>query len=153
VKLKTFILMIIAIVLIGGAIGGAFIGGVAVGKNQEKDARSNFPGQFNGNQNGGTLPTDVPGGNGFIGRGTSGTISKIENGVITLTTQNGSTIIINTSSSTTIQKMEAANLSDISIGESVTVMGETQSDGTINATNISVIPQGMNAMIPPTQTN
>jgi hypothetical protein len=151
-KIKTFVLMIVAIVLIGGAIWGAFIGGVAVGKDQQQDARSNFPGQFYQNQNDGTLPTDIPGGTGFSGRGTIGTITKIENGVITLTTQNGGNVVVNTTSSTTVQKMETVNLSEIAVGESITVTGETQSDSSVIATNISVMPEGINP-VPLPQTN
>jgi hypothetical protein len=137
-KIKTFVLMIVAIVLIGGAIGGAFIGGVAVGKDQQQDD--------------GTLPTDIPGGTGFSGRGTIGTITKIENGVITLTTQNGGNVVVNTTSSTTVQKMETVNLSEIAVGESITVTGETQSDSSVIATNISVMPEGINP-VPLPQTN
>lgn len=153
-KQKTFIIMIIAVVLIAGAIAGSFIGGVALGKNQGQEDAANFPGQFNRSgtiQNGSTLPTDVTGGTGFPGRGTSGTIAKIENGVITLTTQSGTTVVVNTSSSTAIQKMETIDLSEIAVGESITVMGETQQDGSITATSISVMTEGMN-LIPPTQT-
>lgn len=155
-KSKTFIVVIAAVLLIAGAIGGAFIGGVAVGKNKEQEnTTAQFPGQFNrGSQmpDGSTFPNDVPVGGNFMGRGTSGTITGIENGVITLTTQKGDTVMINTSSSTIVQKMETVDLSDIAIGDNITVAGETQNDGSIDATSISVGIEGMN-FIPPTQTS
>jgi len=148
VKQKTFIILLIAIVVAGGAIGGAFMGGVAMGKSQgQQSALQNLRSQFTtrqgqtGTQNGAvTSGTDVPAafGGAFIGRGTAGTVSKIENGVITLTARDGSTIRVITSASTTVQKTGTVTLNDIVAGESVSVTGETQQDGSVKATSIFV---------------
>jgi hypothetical protein len=69
-----------------------------------------------------------------------GTVEKIEGGIITVTTTNGSVNIV-TSSSTTLQKMDNGSLTDIKIGDSITVSGESQDDGSIQASNIFITPK------------
>lgn len=159
-KQKTFILLVVAIVLVGGAIGGAFIGGVTLGKSRERATSLNsIRSQFTSRQgqtgtvNGTTaaVPT-FPDGTGFPGRGTAGTVTKNENGVITLTTLDNKTVTITTSASTTVQKTGTVNLSDIKVGESISVSGETQPDGSVKATSILVTPAGTNPT-PSTRTN
>lgn len=157
-KSKTFVMLIVAIVLGAGVIGGAFFGGIALGKSQgQKMAqpilRNGFAtaGQLPGSQSGTAQPTTIQGG--FTGRGTMGTVQKIENGVITLQTQSGSSVLVTTSSSTTIQKMGTVDLSDIAVGESIQVTGETQTDGSVKATGIFVTPAGFNPGTLPAQPN
>ena len=151
--MKRFVILIIAAVLVGGAIGGAFIGGVAIGKDQGKEEATQdlqsrvgqFAGRFNQDTTGSTDQSSgftPPAGTGtFIGRGgTIGTIEKIEGDTITVKTMNGSSIKVVTSSSTTFQKMVSGTLSDLRTGDTVTVSGETNDDGTVQATNVFMTP-------------
>ncbi|HEX9897044.1 MAG TPA: hypothetical protein VGA85_05235 [Dehalococcoidales bacterium] len=146
--MKRFIMLLVAAVLLGGVIGGTLIGGIAIGKSQGReeitqemqDRTSQFTSRFG--QDGTTeQPTGMtpPAGAGmFVGRGgTIGTVGKIEGGIITLTTPTGSVSVI-TSSSTTVQKMDSGSITDIKIGDSISVSGESQDDGSIQATSIFI---------------
>ena len=62
-------------------------------------------------------------------------MEKIEGSVLTISTIQG-TIQILINDSTTIQKMDEGSLDDISPGDSITVSGEQQEDGSIKATNV-----------------
>jgi hypothetical protein len=149
--MKRFIILLIVAVVVGGVIGGAFIGGIAIGKDQGReeitqemqDRTSQFASRF-GQDSTTDQPTDMtpPTGAGMpFGRGgTMGTVEKIEGGIITVTTTNGSVNIV-TSSSTTLQKMDNGSLTDIKIGDSITVSGESQDDGSIQASNIFITPK------------
>jgi hypothetical protein len=150
--MKRFLILLVAAVLLGSAIGGAFIGGIAIGKNQGKDEASqdlqNRVSQFSsrfGQDNstsGNTVPpsgfTPPSGGGIVIGRGTTGTIEKIENNTISVKTADGSSVNVITSSSTTVQKMDTGSTNDLKPGDTISVSGETQEDGTIQAANILI---------------
>lgn len=149
--MKHFIILLVVAVLVGGVIGGAFIGGIAIGKDQGReeitqemqDRTSQFASRFGQNDTT-DQRTDMtpPTGAGILfGRGgTMGTVEKIEDGVITITTANGSVKIF-TSSSTTLQKMDGGSLNDIKIGDNITISGESQDDGSIQATSIFITPK------------
>ncbi len=155
-KTKSFILLVIGIVLIGAAISGAFIGGEAVGKsnarataNQTLQSRLNQLGQ-NGTgagrqafqQRAGQADILLPGagGGGFGGGGTIGTVEKIENNILTLSTQNGTKISVIISNNTTIEKMATVTIADIPAGSAVTVGGQRNADGSVQARNILITP-------------
>jgi len=141
--MKRFVILLVAAVVLGGAIGGAFIGGIAIGKSQGREEVTqelqNRTSQFASDQQSGLTP---PTGAGMLfGRGgTTGTVEKIEGGIITVTTPTGSVSVI-TSSSTTVQTMDSGNLTDIKTGDSITVSGETKDDGSIQATSIFITPK------------
>jgi len=139
--------LLVAVVVLGGVIGGAFAGGMAIGKSQGREEADQewqnrlgqFPSRFGeeGAQPGTADPGfQFPGG--FLGRGgTVGEVEKIEDNVLTLSTLEG-TIQVLTSDSTTIQKMGEGVLADILPGDRITVSGERNEDGSIEATNIFI---------------
>jgi len=148
-KPKSFVTLLIVAVILGSAIGGALAGGVAIGKSQGKsEARQTLVSQIGqsssttglGNTTGqGNF--QFPGNNTGIfsgSRGTVGTVEKVEGSLVTLNTSTG-TVIINIGNSTTIQKMAEGSLADISPGESVTVSGNRNADGSIQARSITII--------------
>lgn len=161
-KRHAFITLLAAAVLLGGSIGGAFAGGMVIGRNQGKaaaaqEAQSRI-GQATprarqgGLQQGTPLPGGTPrstaspnsGGTGSFGGlagggATIGAVEKVEGNVITLTTRGGAIQILVTGS-TSIQKMGEGSLSDIAPGANITVSGTRKSDGSIEATNISITP-------------
>jgi outer membrane murein-binding lipoprotein Lpp len=148
-KTKSFVTLLVVAVILGSAIGGALAGGVAIGKSQGKsEARqtllsqigqySSTTGQGNattgqgnfqlpGNYTG-TLPTS---------RATVGTVEKVEGSLITLKTSTD-TVLVNTGNSTSIQKMAEGSLADISPGENITVSGNKNADGSIEARSITI---------------
>jgi len=68
-----------------------------------------------------------------------GAVEKVEGNVVTLNTPQGAVRVM-VDGSTSIQKMAAGSLGDISAGESITVSGERQADGSIQATSILITP-------------
>jgi hypothetical protein len=147
---KSFIILLVAVVVLGGVIGGVFAGGVAIGKGQGReeasqemqDQFSQFSSRF-GTGEPGQTPSDSRITGGFLGgQGTAGTVEKIEGNVITLDTINGVVSIL-IDDDTFIQKMDEGGLDDISTGERITVTGEAGDDGSIEATDIFVMPEGL----------
>lgn len=202
-KTKSFVTLLIGIIVVGGIIGGTLAGGMAIGKKQGRDqANQQLQSQISqlasrlgqrgsgqgttpsgrtpsGNQNGtpqqgtpggsgtpqpsttpagsqsgtpqpGTTPsggqggtpqpgTTPQGGPGVGGRGNTGTVSKIEGNIITLTTSTG-ILSVKTSDITIVEKMIKGSLADISAGENIMVTGQRNADGSIAAANITIIP-------------
>jgi hypothetical protein len=140
-KPKSFVSLLIVAVILGSAIGGALAGGVAIGKSQGSQTvaqysslpsglgnitgQGNF--QFPGNS------TGIRSGNGT----TVGTVQKVEGNVVTLNTSTG-TILVNIGNSTSIQKISEGSLGDISLGESITISGNKNADGSIEARNVTI---------------
>lgn len=98
-----------------------------------------------GNFNGGDLP-NFNGGyglqqtrkNGNLGTMVIGEVlSKDDNGV-TIKLQNGGSKIVFISSTTTVSKSVSGNKDDITIGNTISVTGKTNTDGSTSATSIDI---------------
>ena len=149
-KQRSFVILLVAVVVLGGAIGGAFVGGIAVGKNQAEqeavpDLQSQLTSRFGQRAaQGDTAQDDRPQTGvfgGFMGRqGTVGTVEQVEGNVLTLNTMMGTTVRVLIADDTLIQKTGEGTLDDISPGSQVTVSGEAEDDGSINATSIFITP-------------
>jgi len=139
-KRKTFIILLVAAVLLGGAIGGAFIGGMAIGKTQGRTEVTQGSPRWSGQLTAPSTQTNPQGGVLFGRGGTIGTVASIEGNTVTLTAPDGTTVRILISDSTTIQKMDEGSLDDLSPGESISVSGERGEDGSITATSIFITP-------------
>ncbi|MBI2854221.1 MAG: hypothetical protein HYX87_04785 [Chloroflexi bacterium] len=74
----------------------------------------------------------------FAGAGTPSSVQKVEGNVLTLSVRDGSTVIAKASDKTVIQKAIQGSLSDIALGNYLTVMGDRQNDGSISATTIAI---------------
>ena len=142
-KPKSFVSLLIVAVILGSAIGGALAGGVAIGKSQGKsEARQTLVSQI-----GQSSSTTGLGSYPFSGNSTGissgigatvGTVEKVEGSVITLKTTTGTVVTVNIGNSTSIQKMAAGSLADISTGEVITVSGNKSADGSIEARRITI---------------
>ena len=87
-------------------------------------------------------------GRGFPGRaGRTGTIEKVDNGTLTLETADGP-IQVSIPSETPIRIFSEAVLADLEAGLRVTVIGQQAEDGTVAATSILVIPEGLEGSFP-----
>ena len=157
---KTFMLLLVAIVVLSGSVGVAFAGGVAVGKGQEEADASGSP-QLPTNQTQ-PLPGELTqeqldqlrqrfqgqrgsdgGGAGFGGRGgLTGTIDQIQEKTITLNTSQGPLQAL-LGADTMIQIFTEGSVADLESGLRVTVVGQRGEDGTVAATSIIVIPVGV----------
>jgi hypothetical protein len=81
------------------------------------------------------------------GRGTSGTLAKIDGNTFTLTTSQGP-VTVNVNSNTIIQKTTTGALSDIHEGSVIFASGSKDANSNISATSIRIMPAGQTA--PPT---
>jgi len=148
-KQKPFLTLLVSIIVLGGIIGGAFAGGIAIGKSQAEEANLDLKSQFatrfgdKGILKEGVIPQDplLPEGlGGFMGRqGTMGTVESIDDNVITLETKAG-VIEVTVAGDTSIQKMGEGSIGDITPGDTVTVTGESEDDGSIEAVSIFITP-------------
>ena len=75
---------------------------------------------------------------GFAG-GIFGAIESIEDGVLTIKSNDGSLIKVETTDTTLIQKLMDVGVADLRVGESVTVSGSQSEDGTTTARSIRVL--------------
>ncbi len=148
-KRSSVIALLVAVAVIGGAAG--FFGGMSYGKsnpsvqaamstvaNLTAEQRSQlggggFPGGAAGAGAGADAATGARGG-GF----TSGSIVGKDATTITLKLSDGSTKYVLYSASTTISKTDTGTEADLATGKDVTVVGSTNSDGSITATRIQL---------------
>jgi len=180
---KSFVTLVIAILVLGGSLGGAFVSGIALGKNQEDDvtlnsASTQLPSgtdqqasgqltqeqldQFRQQIQSGEFDPENrdqfrrqfqdqfgqggPGDLGFGGAGgLTGTIEGIEGDTITINTAQGP-LQATISTDTTIQIFAEGTLTDLENGDQVTVRGQRREDGTVEATSITVTPEGLGGL-------
>ena len=132
--------IVIVVIILGllSASGGSFYGGILYGKSQ------NTPPSFTG----GNLQNMNVGGNRANTNGTnliSGQIIYKDNNSVTVQQQDsGSSRIIFFSDTTQISKYDAGTADDLTTGTSVSVMGTTNSDGSVSAQTIQIRPANQN---------
>lgn len=163
---KSFVTLVIAILVLGGSLGGAFVGGIALGKNQEDDvalnsASTQLPSGTDQQASGQLTQEQLdqfrqqfqdqfgqggPDGLGFGGAGgLTGTIEGIEGDTITINTAQGP-LQATISTDTSIQIITEGTLTDLENGTQVTVRGQRGEDGTVEATSITVTPEGLGGL-------
>jgi len=140
---KTLLVSCVLLVVVVGA--GSFYGGMVYGKSSSKGS---FAGNFNPEQLGanvagmGQKGTRVNG-TGMTGAGGGFVLGEVisqDEQSITLKLQEAGTKIIFFSSSTQVTKTQEGSISNISVGESLTVTGKTNTDGSITAQSIQIRP-------------
>jgi hypothetical protein len=135
------------VLLVAGFVGGAQVqkhwgtpaagaGGQLANPFANATANPFAGGNLGGAGRGGT----GTGGTGTTGGGrggTTGTVKLVDGTTVYLTTSDGQTVIIKTSPSTTVNVNQAGSLKDLTPGATVTIQGQTASDGSVNATSIT----------------
>lgn len=129
-------LVAILALIVGGAAG--FFGGMQYQKSQ----RPSY-GQYAGAGAGGGFGTR--GGSGVTGarrngNGAIGTILSVDANSITVKLNDGSSKIVLLTGTTSINKAATAAASDLTVGETVSAFGTTNTDGSITATNVQINP-------------
>lgn len=134
-KKQLSVTTVILITIIVAALG--FFGGMQYTKMQRGAGRFGAQGfgqggpggggKFFGNGNGGNRPV-------------MGQVSSIDQKTITVKMPDGSSKIIILSSSTAINKQATGTKDDIKTGENILVIGTSNSDGSVTATNIQLHP-------------
>ena len=154
--MRTVIMAVAALVLLGIGAAGGFFYGQTVGQAQANEIRTNFLqsrgisqggngaaaqaggfGGANGGQAGGFA------GQGGQGRGTFGAIKDVSGNTINLSTANAA-VKVTVTDQTTIQRtvQQPIKISDLQSGENIVVTGDQDSQGNITARSINIVPQG-----------
>lgn len=123
----------IAIVLLIAGLAGGFLIGMQYQKSQQQPQ-----GQFNIQGQGRRLGGPQNRGN---SRGVTGEIISSDDKSITVKLQDGSSKIVLISASTQINKAALATISDLIVGQRVSVFGSNNTDGSVTAANIQLNPQ------------
>ncbi|MFE3175605.1 DUF5666 domain-containing protein [Amycolatopsis sp. NPDC059090] len=126
-------LLVLALAFAGGAWTHAAFG-PSGGSSSARTAAGPGTGAGSGQQGAGF------GGRTAGGRGTVGTVEKIDGSTVTLKTVQGSEVTVSTSDSTTVGVTQPGKLSDLKPGQTVTVQGRTGSDGSVTAQAIVAQP-------------
>ena len=119
--------------------GAGFVAGIQMEKHNEPAAATGLPAGFRGFGNGGAgLRTgQFPG---TTGTDTTGTVKLVDGANVYITTSDGSTVKVATSSTSKVTKSVDVALSDLKAGDTVVVQGTTGADGSIAASSISQTP-------------
>lgn len=140
--------LILAVGFVGGAVvgkqSGGSSGGSSGGAMPDFSASGGFPGRAGESgdsestdgsaSSSGGMPAGGPGGFGGM---TVGEITSVGNGTLVLTDQSGNEITVTVGDDTSITKQAEITLSDLAVGTSVVVRGETGDDGNVTAQSIS----------------
>jgi hypothetical protein len=130
-KLVSITGIIVALAAVGA---GSFYGGTLYERQQVASVRNSF---FNGR--GGT--GGGGGGAGGFGGGVFGTVKSITGNTIQISTPQNVTTV-NLSAATTVMKTITGTVSDIQVGQTITVRGQRDSSGNVTADSIQLLPPG-----------
>ena len=142
----------ISLAILIGILGG-FYGGFRFGQTKAvaatTAASSSAAGQGTqagrGNFAGGQAPCPTPAATPTAGRGNfqgaNGTITAVGNGTLTIHDARCNTDVkVSIESNATVTKVTQASTADLKTGETVTVIGQRQADGSVSATTINIQP-------------
>jgi hypothetical protein len=135
-KTNSLAITILVAVLVGAA---AFYGGMQFEKGKIGSVQAQLAnGAGGGGQHGFSRFGGAGGGRNGGNRPVSGTIVSQDSNSITVKMQDGSTKIVNLTKTTMINKSSTATVSDLKSGEQVSVFGQANSDGSVNAMMVSL---------------
>ncbi|MCR4326610.1 MAG: hypothetical protein NUV52_03070 [Candidatus Roizmanbacteria bacterium] len=145
--MKPMLLLVGAVIIL--SLG--FLGGTVYQKNQQPSGSlgrrsSNFQSNGVAPSNEESVPP-IQQGAGPV----SGSVISKDQTTVTIQLSDGSTKIIVYSDDTQINKLSAGTLADVQTGEKITVMGSTNTDGTVTARTISIGGQIMGGNRPDEQ--
>ncbi len=144
-KSKNTLTIVAVVLIIVAAVGGFFVG-MQYQKSQTGAAFRQFGGgNFAGGANSGNGTFVRRGANGGTQTFTPvrGQILSLGSGTMTVKEQDGSTKIVVLGSNTTFVQSQTASLSDLKQGDTVMVVGNQNSDGSVTATDVQINPQGL----------
>jgi hypothetical protein len=122
------------VVLAFGLWGGAKL------QASQNPAPATAPIAAGGAGRGGGAGTGAGGGGNGAGGGLTGTVASVQGTTIQVKTANGSTVTVTLLPSTTITRTAAAPPTDITAGETISVRGQTGSNGTTTAQSVAIVP-------------
>jgi hypothetical protein len=134
---QSIIIGVLVVIIVGAA---SFFGGM---KYQQSKSLAGRPGmgQF---ANGGNMrfqgANRTGAARGGFGGLVTGDVVASDANSITVKLSDGSSKIVNLTNSTTYSKTDTASKSDVTNGTKVAIMGATNSDGSVTATNVEINP-------------
>lgn len=130
--LKYVVAALIAVVGFGAGFGLATVTS-ANGANGNADRNGQFP--FGPGESG--RPSPPPR---LPGRGATGTVGSVSSDQMTITTAAGGSRIVLLTPTTTVTEVSSATkaLTDLASGQNVTIVGSTNADGSVTATQIVI---------------
>jgi hypothetical protein len=128
------------------AVAGGLIGGVEAQKHwgASSSAAAGRPAGFAGGfagfagRGGGGLGGAAGGFAGAGGSGTSGTVTLIKGSNLYVTDASGNTVIVKTTAGSTVKQTVSGTIKSVHPGDSVTVTGTQNSDGSYSASGITI---------------
>jgi hypothetical protein len=133
--LLTFLVLMVGFA--GGALANQKFGSPSTGRSFSGFPAGFTPPGLSSTSGGGGAPAGFPGTGGGFGNLTVGTVKLVDGTNIYVATNAGATVKVKVPTSATITAQKDITLSDLSAGTTVTVRGETASDGTVTATSVS----------------
>lgn len=130
-KNKNLIVTILFLVIVAG---GAFFGGMKYQQSKQSARFRQFAGEAGPNGQRGGVVNQA----GF--RPVAGEIISSDSNSITVKLQDGSSKIVLLNDKTSINKAADATKDDLKVGETVSVFGQQNSDGSVTAQNIQLNP-------------
>ena len=131
------------LLMLGGIWLGAFLQRQhSSSTSSTSSASSAFSGLF-GSGLRGTTGTGSNSSSGAASNITSGTVTDIIGRTLYVTDSSGALVAVKVSSTTTVDRNAGSTLSALKPGDTVTVQGATQKNGSVNAATISATAQGV----------
>jgi hypothetical protein len=144
--MKKVAMVLIAVIVLAAAGGGGYVLGMKAGENRvlsnptalfqqlrtqggQFGGQGQFPGA-SGTPQAGQRGTQVQGG------GITGTVDSVEGNTLVISAADGTTVRVQTTDTTLIQKFMTAKLGDFQKGERVVVSGSKNDDGSYTARSI-----------------
>jgi len=125
---KLIIAIVVGVLVVGG---GSFYAGTQYAKSKSSSRSFNFASYGNGQMGSGRS------GQGF-GGATAGKILSIDSKSVTVGLSDGGSRIVFFTENTPITKSAEGSTADLTVGESIVVMGQTNQDGSISAQSIDL---------------
>jgi hypothetical protein len=139
-------LIIVGVIILAAALSaGSFYGGMTYERSQASNIRSQFLQSrgltgdgFNSNRGQNGTPSGGQRGGFFGGGGVTGQVKSLDGNVLSLSTAQDVTTV-NLTDSTVIEKPSQGTTSDLQAGVRVIVTGQRDSNGTITASQITIL--------------
>ncbi len=125
--------IVLAVILTAAVVGaGAFYGGMQYSQSRQRQGSENFQSRFNGTRTG--AGAGARGAGNFAG----GQVVSLDAKSMTVKAPDNSSRIVFIGDATVVAKTVPGALSDIKIGDTISVQGSTNTDGSINAQTIQI---------------
>lgn len=128
--------IVIPIVIAIVALGVGFFGGIEYQKSKTASLAKSRMAQFQNGTKTGAITSGAGSANNT--RPVSGQVTAVDNGTITVKTPDGGSKIVVLSPSTKLEVTSTGTVSDLKTGENVSIIGTTNTSGTVTAESIFI---------------